>query len=276
MAIKVLGVDGARASLYGHTYEATTQDFLMTNKPMATTPTPMAFIEFAEATANGKIALVDFIAHNNWIIPILSNLKLHKSWIPNVGDIQYWSGVPISMGKTEDGRRVPVKFMAVPCEGAPYQNDSDVIASQTELQRLGHLVGDHSQDNYGRAWLKKLAGKYDICYDIKFQIQTDVDKTSVEDGLNEWTEQDSPPVTVARLVMPKQDFDQRDRDALCERMRFNPWNALDEHTPMSDTNQARGVVYLSSATHREGKDWTGAPTTLEPSVAEHPLHDRAP
>ncbi len=271
MAIKVLGVNGSRAQLYGHSFETQTQDFLMTNKPFATTPDPTTFIEFAEATAGGKLATLNFIRKNLWIFPILKDLKFNKSWLPNMAAITYWSGVPISMGKTSEGQRVPVKFFVTPCARAAYLEDAEVNADIGRLERLGNQLGFSDYSNYGRDWLKKLTGKYDVCYDLKFQIQTDLNKTSVEDGLDEWTVEESTPVTVARLLMPKQNFDTDERNRLCERMRMNPWNGLDEHTPMSDTNQARGIVYLSSAKHREKKDWTHAGSTVEPKPEDHPL-----
>lgn len=272
MAIKLLDVDGPRASLFGHTFEGHTQDFLMTNKAFATTPDPTTFIEFAEATSGGKLATLNFIRKNLWIFPILKDLKFNKSWLPNMATIQYWSGVPISMGKNSAGQMVPVKFFVQACKDAKYLEDEEVIADIGRLERLANKLGFKDFSNYGRNYLKKLAAKYDVCYDLKFQIQTDVSKTSVEDGLDEWTVEESEPVTVAQLVMPKQNFDTDEQNRLCERMRMNPWNAIEEHTPMSDTNQARGIVYLASAKHREKKDWTHAGQTIEPKAADHPLN----
>jgi hypothetical protein len=74
--------------------------------------------------------------------------------------------------------------------------------------------------------------------------------------------------------MPSQNFDTPERNKQCERMRFNPWNSIADHTPMSDTMQARGIVYLSSAEHREGHDWTKAGGTFEPVKEKHPLYGK--
>lgn len=267
LAIKLMGVEGPRASLHGVHFEKQTQDFLMTNKPFATTPDPETFIEFAEANADGTMP--KFIKKNPWIFPIFGDLILNKRWISNVGTITYWSGVPISMGKTNNNKPIPVKFFAEPCQDAPYMNDEQVQADPSFYSRLVHKK-DHV--NYGRDWLKKLTRKYDICYDLKFQIQTDVDKTSVEDGLDIWTPEESTPITVGQLILPKQYFDTPEQNRLCERMRFNPWNAIEDHLPMSDTNQARGIVYLKSAEHRTGKDWTKTKAPVEPLVKDHPLY----
>jgi len=191
-----------------------------------------------------------------------------------LGMIQYWSGAPISMGRYEIGRRVPVKFMAIPCD-APYLSDSEMKADFSAFEKGASTATlTDAEKNYGRTWLKKLAGKYDICYDLALQIQTKADSTSVEDGLNEWSVMDSPPVVVARLVMPKQNFDTPKQNKFCEQLHFNPWNALEAHTPMGDSNQARGLVYASSKQKRDGHDWTRNPPASEPSLLDHPLAEK--
>jgi hypothetical protein len=73
--------------------------------------------------------------------------------------------------------------------------------------------------------------------------------------------------------MPKQNFDVPGQKQLCERMHYNPWNAIEDHTPTSDTNQARGIVYAKSAEKRTGRDWTGRPA-IEPAANKHPLYRR--
>ncbi len=271
MALKVLGVDGARASFGGLVFEGKTQDFLMTNKPKATTPDPTTFIEFAEATAGGMLSTAEFVGSRFWLAKILADLKFNKSWIANVAGIQYWSGVPISMGTDASGKMAPVKFFAQPCPDSKYLADADVMKKFSFVDK--HINKKNYAD-YGRTYLGKMTEKYDICYNIFFQAQTDPVQTSVEDGLDEWTPEESKPELVAQLWMPKQkaDFDSKGQNEQCEAMRFNPWNALADHTPMSDTMQARAFVYMSSAKYREGRDSSGFKQTIEPSETAHPLY----
>jgi hypothetical protein len=69
------------------------------------------------------------------------------------------------------------------------------------------------------------------------------DEMSVEDSLNEWSEDVSPFVTVAKIQIPQQTFNTAKQNTACEAMSFNPWHSLAAHKPVGSINRVRYVVY---------------------------------
>ena len=82
------------------------------------------------------------------------------------------------------------------------------------------------------------------------QFQTDVKTTSIEDGLDQWTEEETPSIHVANIILPKQIIRDDKQDQFCDQLKFNPWHSLEVHKPMSDSGQARFFVYKESASGR--------------------------
>ena len=76
----------------------------------------------------------------------------------------------------------------------------------------------------------------------------------LEDATAKW---DAPFEEVARISIPKQDFDTDAESTACENLSFSPWHALAEHRPLGSLNRGRKVVYqiLSKFRHDEN----GAP-----------------
>ena len=70
---------------------------------------------------------------------------------------------------------------------------------------------------------------------------------SAEDATVEW---DSPFHKVAELTIPPQTFATPERDAIGERLEFNPWHTLPEHRPLGSLNLARQSAYRASAKTR--------------------------
>ena len=75
---------------------------------------------------------------------------------------------------------------------------------------------------------------------------------SVEDSLNEWSEDVSPFVTVAKIQIPQQVFNTAKQNTECEAMSFDPWHSLAAHKPLGSVNRVRYVVYqgISDMRHR--------------------------
>src|SRR5262249_1245854 len=96
-----------------------------------------------------------------------------------------------------------------------------------------------------------LAAKEGICMRFFVQFQTDPDKTPIEDSSVVWEEADSPPVPVAKVVMPPQDVTTFAREA-CDQLSFSPWHAIPAHKPMGHINRAGRYVYNASRFRRSG------------------------
>ena len=92
-----------------------------------------------------------------------------------------------------------------------------------------------------------------MTYDFSLQFFVDSALTPIEDASVEWSERESPFVTVGRLTIPSQDVASPRGQALesaIENWSFDPWHALEEHRPLGDVMRARNVAYRVSTQQR--------------------------
>ncbi|MFD9005354.1 catalase family protein [Streptomyces sp. NPDC059582] len=87
-------------------------------------------------------------------------------------------------------------------------------------------------------------------FDIQVQLCTDLARMPVEDTTVEWSEQLSPPVTVARLRLPQQDISGPENLEKMDALSFTPWRVTAEHTPLGNIMRARKEVYRQSSLAR--------------------------
>ena len=80
-------------------------------------------------------------------------------------------------------------------------------------------------------------------YDIQVQLCTDLERMPVQDVTVEWSEQLSPPVTVAKLRIPRQDISGDDNLEKMDALSFSPWRVTAEHAPLGETMRLRKEVY---------------------------------
>ena len=77
------------------------------------------------------------------------------------------------------------------------------------------------------------------------QLQTDAQRTPIEDPTVEWRERRSPFIPVAKIRIPSQAFESPDQMRFCEALSFTPWHSLPEHRPLGGINRARKSVYMA-------------------------------
>jgi hypothetical protein len=217
LALKLMKVDGIKI-----------QDFLMTNGPVHFAPDAKGMMEFGEAGAKGALGMTEyFLTHWN------AAIVLARDTSRKVGSMvteSYWSRTPYRLGPKA------MKFNVVPCDG------------------LTSKQPDHPSPTYLTDDLRERASKGPICFDFRMQLQLDPEKQPIEDASVEWTEQDTPSVTVARVTFPKQEFDSTDQMEFCNDLDYNPWHASEDLRPLGNMNRARKVVYPSSQEFR-GASW---------------------
>ncbi len=101
------------------------------------------------------------------------------------------------------------------------------------------------------------------CFNFMVQLQ-DTDKyMPIEDPSILWKESDSPFITVAKIIIPKQEFDSEQQRQFCENLSFSPWNALPEHRPIGQLNRIRKEVYAASSNYRHEHNQTETPASLD-------------
>jgi hypothetical protein len=62
-----------------------------------------------------------------------------------------------------------------------------------------------------------------------------------------WPEQDSPFVTVAKLLLPQQDIDGDENLVLQDVRSITPWRCTADHRPLGNIQRARNEVYRQSS-----------------------------
>ena len=88
---------------------------------------------------------------------------------------------------------------------------------------------------------ESLAGR-SACFEFMVQFQTDAQTMPIEDPTVYWDETIAPFQPIARLFIPAQSVF-APRDAMCEKLSFDPWRALSEHQPLGGINRARRRIY---------------------------------
>jgi hypothetical protein len=216
MSIKLFDVGGPNL-----TEGATTQDFILNSHPVMMVPHTRDFLELLKANESGRAGTLRyFLSH-----PKAARLALAARSKPTCHlDIPFWSTTPYRFGP---GRAV--KYVVRP-------------SSCKTSRRPFPLT-----DSYLRDALAAHLRESEATFDFMVQLQTDPEKTPIEDASIEWKEEDSPPTTVARLVIPRQLIDTPPRDASCEAVSFNPWNCLPDHQPLGSFNRARREIYRALA-----------------------------
>lgn len=92
-----------------------------------------------------------------------------------------------------------------------------------------------------------------IDYAVEAQFFTDAESTPIEDATVEWSEEVSPFVQVGTLHVPAQHLAGEEYEsfaAAVEQMKFDPWNAIEEHRPLGNIMRARKHAYYVSQNER--------------------------
>ena len=219
------------------------QDFLMTNTPISFARNPDQFIEVGEILLGGIGMVFPRLVKKYGFKEARRILEVFLAPIISFAPYQqntYWSRTSYRFGE------VAVRFLVRPSAGSKKSS-----AGQQLFGVLRSLTQGASQrEQYLRENLKAALTKGDLGFDFCLQLFVDDRKTPIEDAYIEWKESDAPPVPVARLTIPKQDFDDQLQQEM-EGMAFSPWNT-DEITPLGAINLARKKVYDASARHRGG------------------------
>ena len=212
MAIKLLGVAGSAS---------TTQDFLLIDHPVFFVRNAADYVRFS--TIKPQASFFTSLTHP----------RLHEAAIAaaialqvpnNPLAVRYWSMTPYAFG------HVACKFSARPTGSVP-------------------SVGNRVAHDFMRLAMVRALEQADTTFDFMVQLRADA-TMPIEDPTIEWREDAAPFVTVARITIPRQNFDTPDQRALGEALSFTPWHALPEHRPLGGINRVRRAVYEAISTYR--------------------------
>ena len=225
LALRVAGGDGA------------THDLLATSFPVSHARNARQFVAFARATAGGPIGrLFGLIGLVFKFGPfetarMVSNVLSARRKTTSLALESYWSRGAIRWGET-----LAVRYLLRPAPGAlpappPNTLDPNFLSAEfTSRLQAGEV-------------------RFDLC----LQRFVDERTTPIEDTAAAWTEQASPSVRVATLVIRAPTASATEtlvEGRQIDELAFNPWNTTDDFRPLGNLNRARKTAYDASSAHR--------------------------
>ena len=217
------------------------QDFLMTNTPVSFARSPVQFIEVGEILLGGIAKVVPRLWKKYGLKETRRILRVFLQPVVSFKPFQmnqYWSRTSYQFGDHA------IRYLIRPSAGL-----KTLSSSQQLFGVLRSLIqGTPPREDYLRERLREALTENELRFDFCVQLFVDEKRTPIEDAYIEWKESDAPPIPIATLILPKQDFDPSLEEAI-EWMAFNPWNTID-FTPLGLINLARKRVYQASAQHR--------------------------
>ncbi|QHI98975.1 catalase [Xylophilus rhododendri] len=244
VSLKVLGVDGER--LPGSEGDST-QDFLMVDGPVFNAPDAKHFLRSLKLLASttdkaegGKRIMSVLLRGAEKVLeavggesPTLVSMGGHAQTHP-LGET-FFTQVPLRFGDyVAKLSLVPVSPALAALKDKPLE---DALADDPD--GLRGAVNGFFAGNDGAEW------------ELRAQLNTDLEKMPIEDASVEWPEEQSPYVAVARLRIGRQPGWNEERSrAIDDGLAFNPWHGLAAHRPLGGVMRARKAVYPDSAAFR--------------------------
>ena len=240
LALKILGVDGER--LPGSDGE-TTQDFLMVNGPAFSAKTPKAFLGnlklFAKTTdrVEGVKKLLSHVA--GAAEHLLEAVGGQSSTLIGFGGAKQVH----PLGETY--------YTQTPFRFGDHIAKIALFPVSPGLTSLTGTVVEIDGPDAIRAAVKRDLIEQGGTWEVRVQLNTDLETMPIEDPTVVWDEKASPYVTVATLVVPPQlAWDTGVTEHLDDALSFSPWHGLAAHRPLGGVNRVRRGAYDFSADFR--------------------------
>lgn len=243
MAIKVIGVEGARAL----PDDASTQDFLLVNSPTIPFGNVQTYFEFqkilekqsespepSEAVARLHARGARLIAKALEVArrkepPIIEVLAADNHHI--LGETFY------SMGALRYGDYI-AKLSAAPLSAPVRALTNRPLPANAGSSILQELVVDFFRTQ-------------SATYELRAQLCTDMQTMPVEDASVRWPETASPYQTIGTIHIPAQNAYSNERRVYADDvLSFNPWHALGAHRPLGSIMRVRVKAYEASSAFR--------------------------
>lgn len=237
VGIKLFDVPGRK--LLHPDQDASTHDLILQNYPIFFVDDARTMCAFTTAALDGKADA--WLADHPETKAILDEMAVV---VGSALQSDYWSVLPYRFGERY------CKYKLVP-----------ELVPQTEPVSMDDPF-------YLRADLHRRLAAGEVR--LGFHVQLRAGEMPLDRAMTRWSEDESPPVRVATLILPRQDLDARGQSAYGENLAYNPWHALPEHAPVGSLSEARKVVYQASANSRRDVNGQprGEPTAPRPHAWE--------
>ena len=243
LSIKVFGVEGGER-LPGSERD-TTQDFVLVNGPVFGAPTPKVFLAnlkllaaTTEKAEGAKKAISGVLQGVNAAVkavsgqpnPVLAQLG-GQAETHILGDT-FWSQTPFRFGDYV----AKVRLLPVSPELKALKDE------HLKINGVPNALREACQDFFSRA-----GG----LWDLQVQLRTDAKAMPIEDASKEWSDEDSPYRTVARIkVTPQTGWSEARSDVVDGGYSFSVWHGLAAHRPLGGVNRTRLKSYEAAAQFR--------------------------
>jgi hypothetical protein len=241
LALKILDVAGERLPDSG---EDTTQNLILVNAPAFAAPDAKAFLgslkQLAATTDKAEGAKKLLSAALRGIESALEAVGGKSAMISTMGGApithplgdSYYSQVPFRYGDHI------AKFALVPVSSNLTRLTGDKVNTSDRPDALREVIREEIIEQ-GGTW------------ELRVQLNTDLEKMPVEDASVEWDEDASPYRTVATLtVAPQLSLGTDVAHVVDEQTFFSPWHGLAAHRPLGSVNRSRRQAYEMSAEFR--------------------------
>ena len=241
IGIKLFGVAGEK--LLTPDENANTHDFILQNHDVFFVDNAKDMCEFTCQSLHGKGN--EYLRDHPKTKQILAEMEKQ---VPSVLVSDYWSVLPSRFGADRY-----VKYKLEPVDPVPG----------------GDCPPDYDDPFYLRGDLHARLGKGEARFRFMLQFQTNEREMPLDAATVRWSEQASPPIHVATLILPQQDAGTRGQSSYGENLAYNTWHALAEHAPVGSLAEVRKSVYRASANNRRNVNGIALAEPSEPRPAQY-------
>jgi hypothetical protein len=189
------------------------------------------------------VGVIEALSHGK--LPLLAHLVRTGGLFGGLGRLKRLAG---TLGKPFTGFATERFYSGAPVACGPY-------AARVRMLPASSHVNPGAKADWA-ADLRAHLAQGPLTFEFQLQFFVDPVLTQIEDPSVEWPEEETPYVTVARLMIPQQDFDSpaaQEFAKAVEASKFDPWGALAEHRPLGEIMRARKAAYLASQQGRGAK-----------------------
>ena len=215
IGIKLMGVPGEKLL----DDEKATQDFTGISCPTFTTPNIIENLKL-QKLIYARTPVFYFIKPFDSHFCDMTMQGIYARMNRSPLEVRYWSCVPYLLGEGQ-----AMKYSVTPCSNRKTK------------------IPWNPPDDWLRQSLAMTLSNTDAEFDFSIQLQTNAKRMPIEDASIEWPERLSQFVTVAKIVIPKQEFRSSAQDKFARELSFNPWHCIAEHRPLGNQNRARYLIY---------------------------------
>lgn len=255
LSLKLFGVTGEK--LDGHAED--TQDFVLATGPVFPDPDAAGFlksmklIEKNTDRSDGLKAAVSATA--NILNTVIKAVK--GSDVPR---LDFFGHAPLHPVAESYHSQAAIRYGDYVAKVALFP----VAPEQVALS--GETLDPASDPDVFRNATVDYFRKHGATFEFRVQLCTDLEAMPVEDASKQWSESDSPYVTVATLTLPPQEALSPARLQYVEEvLSFRPAHALKLHQPLGSLMRARLQVYtaLSAYRHHHNASPEAEPVSLD-------------